>query len=75
VIDQEPEVATNYYKRFRVHLRQKSFTAAIADLTSAITLNADYDQAYAQRGKLNLKIGNCAGAESDFTNLKRYVNE
>lgn len=72
VVDLEPQNPSNFYKRFRVHLRQKSLHAAVADLSSAIALNAEYEQAYGQRGKLNLRLGNCIDAEKDFLNLKRW---
>ena len=71
VLDAEPENPSNYYKRFRVHLRQKNLNGAVSDLSSAIARNPDYEQAYAQRGKLNLRLGNCFDAEKDFLNLKR----
>lgn len=67
----EPENPSNYYKRFRVYLKQKNLHAAVQDLGSAIARNPDYELAYAQRGKLNLRLGNCIEAERDFLNLKR----
>jgi tetratricopeptide (TPR) repeat protein len=71
VIKTEPGNANNFYKRFRVYLRQKKNKEALADLTSALELDPKHEQALAQRAKLNLRLGNCAESETDFISLQR----
>ncbi len=74
VIDLEPNNESNYYKRFRVLLRQQKVPAAINDLTKAIALKPDYEAALVQRAKLYLKSGKCAEATQDFLTISRCVS-
>jgi tetratricopeptide (TPR) repeat protein len=67
----EPDNHQNYYKRFRVKLRERQYQSAINDLTSAINLKADFKQGYAQRGKLFITIGECEMAMKDYKELMR----
>jgi tetratricopeptide (TPR) repeat protein len=71
VISLEPENDNNYYKRFRVYLRQQKLKEALADLNSALTRNPSHESALTQRAKLSLRLGRCDDAEKDFTHLKR----
>jgi DnaJ homolog subfamily C member 3 len=73
VIQIEPNNESNYYKRFRVFLRQQKLKEALADLTATLQLNPKHEQALVQRAKLNLRLGKCGEAESDLLNLKSYV--
>lgn len=73
VIKTEPGNANNFYKRFRVFLRQKKNKEALSDLTKALEIDPKHEQALVQRAKLNLRLGNCAESESDFITLQRYV--
>eukprot|EP01031_Cornospumella_fuschlensis_P033638 gene33638-40692_t len=71
VISLEPGNDSNYYKRFRVYLRQQKLKEALADLTSALTHNPANENALTQRAKLNMRLGRCAEAETDFQYLKQ----
>ena len=71
VIEIEPNNDSNYYKRFRVYLRQNKLKEALADLTSALKIKPDNDQVLGQRAKLYIKMGSCDKAEVDFHKLKQ----
>jgi len=71
VIELEPNNDSNYYKRFRVYLRQNKLKEALADLTSALKIKPDNDQVLGQRAKLQIKMGSCDKAEQDFLKLKQ----
>jgi tetratricopeptide (TPR) repeat protein len=71
VISLEPNNEQNYYKLFRVHLRQKKHKEAIHDLNECLNLKPDHVQSLSQRGKLLLKVGRCTEAENDFRNLAK----
>ena len=71
VIKAEPNNHSNFYKRFRVNLRKLKYKEALADLTSALSLKPDDENALAQRSKLNLRLGHCAEALLDFDKLKQ----
>lgn len=51
--------------------RQQKLKEALADLTSALTHNPAHENALTQRAKLNMRMGRCAEAESDFQYLKQ----
>ena len=70
VISLEPTNANNFYKRFRVYLRQNKMKEALSDLNSVLNLKSQDENALSQRGKLNLRIGNCESALSDFKALQ-----
>ena len=71
VIVLEPSNENNFYKRFRVYLRQQKYKEALADLTSVISINPGHENAIVQRAKLHLKLGKCGDAATDFDLLKR----
>ena len=71
VIALEPQNEQNYYKLFRVHLRQKKHRDAVHDLSECLKLKPNHVQALSQRAKLLLKVGRCAESEVDFTNLSK----
>ena len=71
VIELEPNNDSNYYKRFRVYLRQNKLKEALTDLTSALKIKPDNDQVLGQRAKLQIKMGSCDKAEQDFLKLKQ----
>jgi len=73
VIELEPSNDSNFYKRFRVFLRQMKFKEALSDLNSALSIKPSNDAALAQRGKLQLRMGRCTDAVADFVKL-RSVN-
>lgn len=71
VIALEPNNDSNFYKRFRVYLRQQKYKEAMADLNSVISINPKHENAVIQRAKLHLKLGRCSEAVNDFDQLKR----
>lgn len=73
MIDLEPSNDGNFYKRFRVYLRQNKLKEALADLNSALALKPENTAALSQRGKLLLRLGRCQDAETDLLALKKYV--
>lgn len=74
VIKLEPKNENNFYKRFRVYLRQQKYREALADLNSALSINANDVNVLTQRAKLQMKLGKCKDAESDFAALSRFVS-
>ena len=72
VIQLEPQNESNFYKRFRVYLRQQKYKEAISDLSSVLELNPSHENALVQRAKLFVKIGKCAEAVHDLEKLKKY---
>jgi tetratricopeptide (TPR) repeat protein len=73
VIKLEPDNDSNYYKRFRVFLRQQKLKEALSDLNSAIKLNPKNENALVQRTKLAIRMGRCEEAVHDFEALRKYV--
>lgn len=71
VIELEPENDSNYYKRYRVYIRQQKYKQALQDLSSAIAINAKDENTLAHRAKLNLKMGRCSESMNDFASLAR----
>jgi predicted Zn-dependent protease len=71
VIAVEPGNETNFYKRFRIYLRQNKLKEAISDLSAALAIKPDYEAVLAQRAKLQLKVGRCSDAKNDFDKLRR----
>ena len=67
----EPNNDANFYKRFRVYLRQQKYKEAINDLTKALEINPANENAVVQRAKLNMKIGKCEEAIVDYDNLRK----
>ena len=43
VIDAEPGNESNFYKRFRVYLRQQKYKEALSDLNSALRVKPQYE--------------------------------
>lgn len=50
----EPQNETNFYKRFRVYLKQQKLKEALADLNTALSINPVYEIVLAQRAKLQV---------------------
>jgi DnaJ homolog subfamily C member 3 len=71
VISMEPENDANYYRRFRVFLRQQKLKEAVADLNAMLKINPQHENALSQRAKLNLRLGKCVDSEGDFVKLKK----
>lgn len=71
VIAMEPENETNYYKRFRVYLRQQKLKEALSDLSTTLKINPKHDNALVQRAKLHMRLGKCAEAEADYELLRK----
>ncbi len=67
----EPNNESNFFKRFRVYLRQNKLREALSDLNAAINIKPEFDAALVQRAKIQLRLGKCAEAEKDFSTLKR----
>ncbi|RYY71343.1 tetratricopeptide repeat protein, partial [archaeon] len=58
--------------RLFIHInRQQKLKEALADLTAALSHNPSNENALTQRAKLNMRMGRCAEAESDFQYLKQ----
>lgn len=70
VISIDDKNESNFYKRFRVYLRQNKLKEALGDLNKAINIKPNYEAALSQRGKLNLKLGKCNDAILDMNKLK-----
>ena len=69
VIKLEPKNERNYYKRFRVYLKERAYAEALQDLTTALEVEPKYKQGLYQRGKLQMQMGHCVEAEVDFKSL------
>ena len=74
VVQMEPANGSNYYKRFRVYLRQMKFKEAISDLSKVLEISSSDENALGQRAKLQLRIGRCSEALQDFHRLRK-VNQ
>lgn len=74
VIKLEPKNENNFYKRFRVYLRQQKYREALADLNSALTIKANDVNILTQRAKLQMKLGKCKESEADYAVLTRFVS-
>lgn len=61
---------SNYYRRFRVYLRQQKLKEALSDLNKALEINPKHENALFQRSKLHIKMGKCTDAVHDFDKLK-----
>ena len=73
VISIEPQNENNFYKRFRVFLRQQKIKEALADLNSVLLINPVNENAVTQRAKLLIKLGRCGEADTEFEKLKRLL--
>jgi tetratricopeptide (TPR) repeat protein len=71
VIQLEPNNDSNFYKRFRVFLRQQKYKEAIFDLNSVLSLNPNHENALVQRAKLHMKLGKCQDSILDLEKLKK----
>jgi tetratricopeptide (TPR) repeat protein len=71
VIKLEPNNEQNYYKRFRIYLRQQKLKEALSDLNSALAIKPDFEAVLSQRGKINLRMGYCNQAEEDLLRLQK----
>lgn len=67
----EPLNENNFYKRFRVYLRQQKLKEALADLNSALSINPAHEVVLGQRAKLQIRMGRCDDALADFQKLAR----
>lgn len=67
----EPQNENNFYKRFRVFLRQQKLKEALNDLNNALTINPAYEIVLVQRAKLQIRMGRCDDAVTDFHKLKK----
>lgn len=72
MIQLEPNNDSNFYKRYRLYLRQHKYKEALSDLSSALNLKPKSENTLAQRGKLYMKLGKCSDAYVDFQSLRRY---
>ena len=70
VVALEPLQASNYYKRFRVYLRQSKFKEATSDLNKVLEIEPTHESALSQRAKLYLRLGKCLESSQDFATLK-----
>lgn len=73
VISMEPGNDSNFFKRFRVYLRQSKLKEALADLNAVLQLKPNNEAALVQKGKLEMRLGRCADAYSSMKKLQRYV--
>jgi tetratricopeptide (TPR) repeat protein len=67
----EPKNENNFYKRFRVFLRQQKLKEALTDLNAALIINPAYEVVLVQRAKLQIRMGRCNEAVNDFQKLKK----
>eukprot|EP01029_Cantina_marsupialis_P030569 TRINITY_DN8314_c0_g1_i1.p1 TRINITY_DN8314_c0_g1~~TRINITY_DN8314_c0_g1_i1.p1 ORF type:complete len:491 (+),score=162.62 TRINITY_DN8314_c0_g1_i1:102-1574(+) len=67
VIEAEPGVARNYYKRYRAFLRARNYRSAVNDLNQALSLDDSFTLGYIQRGKLLILTGECQKAVEDLS--------
>lgn len=70
VIELEPSNDANFYKRFRIYLRQQKLKEALQDLNSALHLVPNDEKTLAQKSKLELRMGRCNEADSTFQKLR-----
>jgi DnaJ family protein C protein 3 len=75
VIQMEPKNEQNFYKRFRIYLRQNNLKAALADLNAAITIKPDLESVLMQRGKLQMRLGKCVESEKDWIRLSQLQSK
>lgn len=73
VVQLEPNNENNFYKIFRIHLRQSKLKEALSDLNSALRIKPDFENALAQRAKIQIRLGRCNEADADFNLLRRYI--
>lgn len=73
VIAMEPSNDGNFFKRFRVYLRQSKLKEALADLNSALQLKPDNEAALVQKGKLEMRLGRCSDALANMQRLQRLA--
>lgn len=71
VIALEPTNDGNFFKRFRVYLRQNKYKEALSDLNSALNIKPTNEAALTQKGKLELRLGRCSDAYTSFSKLQR----
>ena len=72
IIMLEPNNDSNFYRRFRVYLRQNKLKEALSDLVSAFKINNKNEDVLVQKVKLEMRLGRCAEADVDLDLLKRY---
>ena len=73
VIAMEPNNDANFFKRFRVFLRQNKYKEALADLNSALSIKPTNEGALVQKGKLEMRMGRCSEAFASLQKLQKYV--
>ena len=73
VIELEPKNEMNFYKRFRIYLKQSKYREALADLNSALNIKSDDINILNQRAKLSMRLGKCQDSANDYTTLARYT--
>src|SRR5262249_30142081 len=61
-----PDLAWAYNSRGRIHLRQKEYGKALREYDTALAHDADYFEAYANRGLAQLGLGKTDLALKDF---------
>ena len=71
VIKKEPTNDQNFYKRFRIFLRQNNLRAALSDLNAALSIKPDNENCLYQRGKLQIRLGKCEEALKDWQELSK----
>ena len=75
VIELEPKNEMNFYKRFRIYLKQSKYREALADLNSALNIKSDDINILNQRAKLSMRLGKCQDSANDYTTLARYTHK
>ena len=69
-IDAEPDNSINWHKRGMVHLVKNNHWSAVSDWDRALSIDAEFKQAYLYRGKSYKKLGRCEKALTDFNKYK-----
>ena len=66
----EPESALNYYKLYKLKLRKRDYSGALADITQAAQRDDTSEQTYQHaKAKLLVTVGQCAQAVGEYEKL------
>lgn len=77
-IEIEPDVASNYYKLYRVHNRMKHYLSALRDLTKACEIDPKSPKGNEyrfQKAKLLVNLGQCDEALEEYKVIMSLRNE
>jgi tetratricopeptide (TPR) repeat protein len=75
IIEQQPLVHINYYKRSLAYLFNNKHTLALHDAHKVIELEPEFNKGYVHRGKILLRMGMCDQARVDFQRVGQEARE